>query len=108
MTFLLSNAAKEDLADAAEYYESGSPGGGTRFLRRYETAVRRVLASPRGMPKYHWRTRICPIRRSDYGIVFRVIRKHVYVLGIICLIRHPSYWKPRAIDFSPKDFDNAD
>jgi hypothetical protein len=108
VNLLLSRAAKDDLVDATEYHESVSPGGGFRFLRRYERAVQRVLASPRGMPKYHWRTRICQIRRSDYGIVFRVIRKYVYVLGIICLIRHPSYWKSRAIDFSPKDYDNAD
>jgi hypothetical protein len=99
MKFILTTPAKLDLIDATEYYESASEGGGGRFLRRYEKAVGRILSSPRGMPKYFWRTRICQIIRSDYGIVYRVVRQDIYVLGIICLIRRPGYWKSRVEDF---------
>jgi hypothetical protein len=102
--YILTTPAIRDLVDAADYYDSVSLGGGERFLQRYEKAVRRVLASPQGMPKYYWRTRICQISRSDYAIVYRVIRGAVYVFGIICLVRKPGYWKSRLKDFRPDDF----
>ncbi|MCI0685553.1 MAG: type II toxin-antitoxin system RelE/ParE family toxin [Gemmataceae bacterium] len=108
MKYFLTTPATQDLIEATEYYESVSPGGGARFLKRYEKAVRRVLTWPRSLPKYYWRTRICQIARSDYGIVFRVVRTNVYVLGVICLIRHPSYWKSRARDFDPEDLDDVE
>jgi plasmid stabilization system protein ParE len=98
--FILTEPAKRDLADATDYYESVSPGGGVRFLQRYEKAVSRILQSPRGLPKYYWRTRLCPIGRSYYGIVYRPVRKDIYVLGIICVIREPGYWKSRVTDFT--------
>ena len=102
MRYVLTSAAKSDLAGAADYYESVSPGGGGRFLSRYEKAVERVLSFPRSLPKYLGKTRICQIRRSDYAIVYIVIKDRIYVLGVICLIRHPRYWRHRLRTFRPE------
>jgi len=102
VNYILTKPARDDLAEAAAYYESVSPGGGQRFLGRYEKAVARVLAFPRSLPKYHGRTRLCQIRRSDYGIVYLTSKDRIYVLGIVCLIRRPGYWKHRLKKFKPE------
>jgi len=99
--YILTKPAKEDLAEAAEYYESVAPGGGLRFLNRYEEAAEQVMAFPRMFAKYYGRTRLCQIQRSDYGIVYLTVKDWIYVLGVICLIRRPGYWKQRLRDSSP-------
>lgn len=95
MIYLLSPEARDDLDDAAAYYERMASGGGVRFLERYEKAAERILDSPESLPKYEGPTRISLIARSNHGIVYLPTDEAILVVGVICLVRKPRYWKKR-------------
>lgn len=89
--------AEEELEHAARWYEARGDGLGARLLQAVAGALTRVVANPRGFPR--WREdrphHKCIVDRFPYAIMFRVERDEIVVVAIAHAKRRPGYWSRR-------------
>ena len=89
-------AAKRDLRNARNWYEGERVGLGVEFLGEIQYATRRLESNPEQFAIVHRQTRLCPVKRFPYIIVFRIADDLVEVLAVIHAHRDPIVWKRRS------------
>lgn len=89
-------AAKQDLRNARDRYEGERKGLGMEFLDEVQYSTRRVESNAEQFAVVYPRTRLCPVRRFPYIIVFRIAGDFVEVLAVIHAHRDPAVWKQRS------------
>ena len=82
--------AREELALAAIYYESLSPGLGIRFLDVWESTAANIHRHPLGYAIKKRNFRQTMFRSFPYLVVFEVLGNKVVVYAIIHARKHPS------------------
>jgi toxin ParE1/3/4 len=87
--------ARNEIRDAAAYYESCREGLGQAFLESVEKAAHKISEDP-----YRWRTvsgrfRRCLVNKFPYGIIYTVDENEIYIAAVMHLKRRPGYWMPR-------------
>ena len=87
--------AKDELIEAAQYYESRATTLGIRFLNEVDQAVVMILDSP-----VRWRSIGEGVRRYlmphfPYAIYYRDYSDHLHLLAFKHHSRHPDYWRYR-------------
>lgn len=87
--------AEADLAEAARWYESQSPGLGHAFLDAVQGALSAILKSPLLYPIVHRRTRRALIRRFPFGVYFRIANHAIVIIAVMHGSRDPRRWKAR-------------
>ena len=87
--------AEAELVEAAEFYESRSPGLGARFLREFDAAVVEVERSPGLWPVVEGDLRRHTMRRFPFSIYYRVRPDELRILVIMHHSRHPDSWRNR-------------
>jgi len=87
--------ARAELLDAAEFYESRSPGLGGRFLDDVERGLTASSESPQTWPVLSGEIRRYLLRPFPYGLLFRDSTPQVLILAVMHLHREPGYWKAR-------------
>ena len=95
MNFELHPSARQELADAVEYYRQISPRLGNSFVDEFESAVNRIISFPEAWPKLSKNTRRCRINHFPYGIIYAVERQNILIIAIMHLQREPNYWVDR-------------
>lgn len=90
--------AEAELVEAAEFYESRSPGLGARFLREFDAAVAEVRASPDRWAVVEGDLRRRTMRRFPFGIYYRIHEDELRILVVKHHSRHPDYWRHRLAD----------
>jgi plasmid stabilization system protein ParE len=95
MTYRLLSVARQELADAMEYYEQASPGLGLEFLDEVERTVRRILLQPEAWTRVSENHRRCRMRRFPYGLIYTPDQDALLITAVFHLHRHPDSWKGR-------------
>lgn len=90
------DAAKDDLNEAASYYESQRPGLGKEFKKAVRSALQRIKRFPNAWQPLSPNTRRFLMQRFPYGIVYHVVNKsQVVVVAVAHLHRKPGHWSDR-------------
>ena len=87
--------AQAELDDAFAWYETQSPGLGTRFLDDFDQAVRRIAAYPLASTEIGNGLLRCLLSRFPYGIIYGIDLEAIIVVAVAHLHREPRYWIDR-------------
>lgn len=95
--------AREELREAAHWYEDQEVGLGVRLADEVAVGVASVRAWPDAAPLYRGRQRVPIIRRKGvetfpYGIIYFVRDDEVIVVAYAHEKRRPGYWRKRLED----------
>lgn len=93
--FSIQDDANSELSDAANYYESWSPGLGRVFLDEFERAVQQILTFPHSCQLVNRTVRPKVLRRFPYSIMYSVKPDTIRILAIAPQRRRPLYWRGR-------------
>jgi plasmid stabilization system protein ParE len=95
VTFTL--AARAELIDAQDWYESEARGLGRRFRGAVDGIIQRMSASPRQFPVVYKGLRRALLRRFPYALMF-VIEADETLTVVACFhgSRDPAHWQRRA------------
>ena len=89
--------AEAELEEAVDWYETRSLQVARRFEDEVTAALERIAAMPGMYPLIDELHRVCPIRRSQYLIVYRYepTVEEVIVIGVAHASQDPPAWKSR-------------
>ncbi|MBI5666294.1 MAG: type II toxin-antitoxin system RelE/ParE family toxin [Nitrospirae bacterium] len=87
--------AKEEMNEAARYYEAQASGLGVDYLSEVERAVTSISESPELWPKLVGELRRRLVRRFPFGILYYIESKEIIIVAVAHLRRRPGYWKNR-------------
>jgi plasmid stabilization system protein ParE len=95
MRLIYHPQAEVELIAAARFYESRSPGLGSRFLAEVDAAVMQILANPTmwGIVEGNSRRRI--LNRFPFAIYYRIEDDELWILVVKHHSRHPDYGRSR-------------
>ena len=96
MTFLLSDEAEAELAEAVDFYALNvSPRVAQNFIALFEEKVQLLAEVPGlGAPTTKGR-RLFPIGRYPYSILYRERDGIIYITAVAHQARRPKYWQRR-------------
>lgn len=80
----------DDIADAAEWYESKQPGLGDQFLNDWESTVTYILSNPLAYSKKTKNFRQASLKTFPYSIVYEIIDHLIVIYAVINGKRHPK------------------
>ena len=100
MKLRLLDAAKRDIAETAEYYDSQQRGLGDKFIDTVESALLRIETSPESFAPLetlpaalgYRRVRLTPFR---YVAIYRIRKVEVVVSAVVHTSRKPNFWLSR-------------
>ena len=87
--------AKDEMADAAEYYEWQTKGLGFDFLGEVEQTTKRIQEFPESGKCIKVNTRRRLLKRFPFGIIYRLEKERIVVVAVMHLHRRPNYWMKR-------------
>ena len=90
--------AKEELREAAHYYESRQSGLGSRFLDVIEDSFSRIESEPEVWAPVEGDIRRCLAHIFPYAIFYSIERQRILILAVAHLAREPGYWTARSRD----------
>ena len=90
MTYRLLSPAREELAAAALWYESQSPGLGQRFLAEFDSVMDLILKFPAAWKPVGRRHRRCRFRRFPYAVLYSNTEIEIIVAGVIDFRKDPE------------------
>ena len=95
MTVRLDPAAKQEILQAALFYEDCREGLGQEFVDSVESAFEQIQQYPTVWRILKGRFRRYPLQRFPYGIIYAVEEKVIYIAAVMHLKRKPGYWVSR-------------
>jgi plasmid stabilization system protein ParE len=87
--------ARRELSEAAQYYESESPGLGAAFLDEVERCTSAIANFPEAGPLITETIRRRLVLRFPYALLYSIKPDRVRVLAVMNLKRRPMYWVGR-------------
>lgn len=91
-TLTYAAEAKEEIREAAAYYEACREGLGKAFLSNVEAAVAKLSDAPLRFRRLSGRFRRCLVKRFPYGIIYAVEPGGIFIAAVMHLKRKPGYW----------------
>lgn len=89
-------AAKDDLEEAAAWYEDRRRGLGDEFLNEIGEAIEQAASHPERHPLAFGDVRRTVLRRFPYAVYFRQREQVLVILAVFHGRRNPLIWKRRA------------
>lgn len=87
----MTRASREDVRQAARWYESRKPGLGREFITQVRETFASVMSRPLSFPQAHRQMRRVQLRRFPYGVFFVAeSESKIVVLAVIDLRRIPK------------------
>ena len=87
--------AREDLTEAASWYESQNPGLGSEFINEVERAFSQIADNPSGYRVIYRDTQRAMLQRFPFGIFYRISKQTVTVIAVMHSSRDPRRWMQR-------------
>lgn len=91
----MTPAAREEIREAFDFYESRKAGLGQDFGREVARAAHKVRAHPLRWPMIDDRTHKCSTDRFPYALLYRIEGDVIWVIAVMDLRRRPGYWSHR-------------
>jgi plasmid stabilization system protein ParE len=92
---IFTQAARAELLDAQDWYESEAPGLGRRFRAALDALVKRMSANPRQFPIVFKNVRRALLRRFPYSLFFVIEDETLIVIACFHGSRDPAQWQTR-------------
>lgn len=92
LTVSFAPEAREELFEAADHYESESPGLGLSFLATVDRALEQLTVFPRSSPVARGTARIKSLPRFPYSLIYSLRPDQIRVLAVMNQKRRPFYW----------------
>jgi plasmid stabilization system protein ParE len=92
---IFTQAARVELIDAQDWYESEAPGLGRRFRAALDALVERMSANPRQFPVVFKNVRRALLRRFPYSLFFVIEDKALIVIACFHGSRDPAQCQAR-------------
>lgn len=83
--------AREELRQAAVWYERQQPGLSARFLDAFNVTLSRILNDPESYAIVRADGRLAVLKSFPYGIVYRIAGDTIYIDSIRHHSRHPRF-----------------
>ncbi len=87
--------AREDLDNAADWYDRQSPGLGLRFVEQMERLAFAVAEFPQSCPEVESGVRRALDRDFETHLYYCIESDHVRVIAVIHASREPGTWRKR-------------
>jgi plasmid stabilization system protein ParE len=87
--------ADRELNDAAQFYETQSPGLGAAFLDDAANCVSAIATHPQAGRVLRGDVRRRLLRRFPFALIYRIRPDGIRVLAVMNLRRRPHYWTGR-------------
>ena len=87
--------ADRELNDAADYYDSESPGLGLLFLEQLEIGYERILENPHAAEEIDPGIRRLVLPKFPFNLIYEVHTDAVLILAVAHQRRRPHYWRER-------------
>lgn len=94
----ISDDAKDDLRESAEYYERKQTKLGHDFLDKVEEALKRIEENPKQFAVIYKEVRRALVGRFPHQILFIIKSFKIIVFSVFHTSRNPEIWKERADD----------
>lgn len=97
MTFevRVRRAAREDIENAALWYEAQRAGLGNEFIDEVERAFQKITGAPSSYRTLHRETRRATLQRFPFGVFYRIQEQTIVVVAVMHSSRDPRRWKQR-------------
>ncbi len=92
MRIVYSALARQELEDAARYYELEHEGLGQRFRQEVKKAARRITRYPQAWSLERGEVRKCLLHKFPYKLLYSIERDHILVIAVAHQHRRPDYW----------------
>jgi plasmid stabilization system protein ParE len=90
-----TQAAREELIEAQDWYEGEATGLGRRFRQAIDALIERMSDNPRQFPIVFKNVRRALLRRFPYSLFFVVEDDALIVIACFHASRDPSHWQER-------------
>lgn len=87
--------ADRELNDAANYYDSESPGLGTLFLDEIDSGYERILENPGAAPEVNSGIRRLVLAKFPFNLIYEIVGDVILILAVAHHRRRPHYWRER-------------
>jgi len=88
-------AARTDIAEAAQWYETQRSTLGVGFLDELDRLLARIADNPLQSPVVQTGVRRGLLRRFPFAVYFLAQKGHVEVIAVLHLRRKPGMWETR-------------
>ncbi len=95
MRVVFAKPAKQELEDAARYYELEYPGLGKRFKEEVKKSVLRIAEYPQAWSVVHGELRKYLLHKFPYKLLYALEEDHIFVIAVAHQHRKPDYWIDR-------------
>lgn len=95
MKIVFTKIAKQELDDAAHFYEMEFTGLGKLFLREVRKSVQRISEYPRAWSVESGEIRKCLLHKFPYKLLYSIESDHILVVAVAHQHRKPEYWVDR-------------
>jgi len=92
-TVVFTQAAREELIEAQDWYEGQARGLGRRFRQAIDVLVERMSANPRQFPIVFKNLRRALLRRFPYSLFFVLEDETLLVFACFHASRDPMQWQ---------------
>jgi plasmid stabilization system protein ParE len=87
--------ADRELNDAADYYDSESPGLGTLFLDEVDSGYQRILENPCAASEIDSELRRLVLAKFPFSLIYEIDGDVILILAVAHQRRRPHYWRER-------------
>ena len=95
LSVIFTPAARGELIEAQDWYESEAAGLGRRFRQTMGDLIERMSDDPRQFPTVFKNVRRALLRRFTYSLFFVVEDEALIVIACFHASRDPSHWQKR-------------
>lgn len=92
MRVVIATPARQELADAIQFYSAEAPALAEDFVQDFDAALHQLGALPQSGASYHHGTRRLLLRRFPFSVIYRVRSDRIEVVAVAHTRRRPDYW----------------
>lgn len=93
--YLFISPAREEAAEAAEFYDSSEPGLGIEFFEQLNSLIQRLRDFPFAGTPISTRLRASHLKKFPYSVIYYVDGDFLVVIAVAHQSRRPGYWRSR-------------
>lgn len=91
--FSIHEVAEAEINEAADFYDSKSPGLGSVFIDEIRGAIERIAEYPEAALLIRGRVRKKDLIRFPYSLLYSVRQDEIRILAVAHQKRRPFYWR---------------
>ena len=93
--YRLISPAREEAAEAAEFYDSSEPGLGLEFFEQLDSLIQRLRDFPLSGTPVSTRLRASHLKKFPYSVIYYLDEEVLVVIAVAHQSRRPGYWRSR-------------